>query len=116
METVVMYRPVGPEELSLLEESSFAKWPPRLPVQPIFYPVTNVRYAEEIAERWNVKDSGFGAVTEFDVRREFVDRYPIPQVGQGHHQEWWIPADDLEELNENIVGPIRVIRTYGHRP
>jgi hypothetical protein len=40
-ETITMYRPVGPKELKLLD--GFRRWPPRLPEQPIFYPVTNER-------------------------------------------------------------------------
>ena len=43
---VVLYRPTGPRELELVRASGFRRWPPRLPDQPIFYPVTN----EELAE------------------------------------------------------------------
>lgn len=113
--TVVLYRPVGPEELELLRQSEFRRWPPRLPEQPIFYPVTNERYASEIAERWNVKDSKYGAVTRFYVRADFMSKYPIQQVGTSHHTEWWVPAEELEALNDNIVGVIEVIREYGSR-
>lgn len=28
------------------------------------------------------------------------------------HTEWWIPAEDLDELNKNIVGVIEVIGEY----
>jgi hypothetical protein len=112
-ETVTLYRPTGPEELELVRQSGFRRWPPRLLGQPIFYPVTNPEYAAEIAERWNVKDSGAGYVTRFEVRKEFMDRYEIHQVGTTHQTEWWIPAEDLEALNDNIVGAIQVIREYG---
>jgi hypothetical protein len=66
--TTELFRPVGPEELALLKQTGFKRWPPRLPGQPIFYPVTNEKYAAEIAEKWNVKDSGYGAVTRFFVQ------------------------------------------------
>ncbi|GGA51892.1 hypothetical protein [Dyella nitratireducens] len=112
---VVLYRPVGPEELELLRQSEFRRWPPRLPEQPIFYPVTNERYASEIAERWNVKDSKYGAVTRFHVRAGFMSKYPIQRVGTSHHTEWWVPAEELEALNDNIIGVIEVIREYGSR-
>ena len=110
--TVTLYRPTGPEELALLRNNRFTRWPPRLPEQPIFYPVTNEQYAIEIARDWNVKASGYGCVTRFQVRREFMDSYPIQQVGAAHHTEWWIPAEQLENLNDNIVGIIEVIREY----
>ncbi|GAB3783325.1 hypothetical protein GCM10028797_10790 [Dyella agri] len=111
-EVTVMYRPVGPEELELLRHAGFRRWPPRLPEQPIFYPVTNEQYAAEIAGKWNVRDSGFGAVTRFQVRTSFMSRYQIQRVGGAHHTEWWVPAEDLEDLNDNIVGLIEVTREF----
>lgn len=109
---VTMYRPTGPEELKLVASTGFKRWPPRLPEQPIFYPVTNEQYAIDIASGWNVKDSGIGYVTKFNVKKEFVDRYKIEKVGGAHHTEWWIPAEDLEALNGNIVGEIEVVSQY----
>ena len=110
--TVTLYRPTGPEELALVKESGFTKWPPRLPEQPIFYPVTNEQYAIDIASDWNVKASGYGCVTRFAVRKAFMDRYSIHQVGAAHHTEWWIPAEDLDELNRHIVGRIEIVQEY----
>ena len=110
--TVILYRPTGPEELALVRESGCTKWPPRLPGQPIFYPVTNEQYAIDIASDWNVKASGYGGVTRFAVKQAFMDRYAVQQVGAAHHTEWWIPAEDLDELNRNIVGLIEVVREY----
>ena len=107
--TITMYRPTGPQELQLVADSGFAKWPPRLPDQPIFYPVTNEQYAIDISSDWNVRASNIGYVTKFVVKKEFVDRYQIEKVGGAHHTEWWIPADDLDELNRNIVGKIEVV-------
>ncbi len=108
---VTCYRPVGQAELDLVEASGFAAWPPRLPEQPIFYPVTNEQYAIELTQ-WNVTDFGCGDVTRFEVRKTFMDRYAIEKVGGEHHTEWWIPAEDLDELNQQIVGNIEVIGMY----
>ncbi len=113
METVTLYRPTGPQELKLLADSQFLRWPPRLPEQPIFYPVTNERYATEIASDWNVKESGSGFVTRFEVRLAFMERYEVQTVGASHQTEWWVPAEELEELNDNIVGTIEVIAKFG---
>ena len=106
-----MYRPTGQKELQLVIDSGYKKWPPRLPGQPIFYPVTNERYAIEV-NNWNVKDTGIGYVTRFEVKKSFVDRYSIEKVGGQYHTEWWIPSEDLDELNDNIVGLIEVIGEY----
>lgn len=111
-ETTLMFRPTGARELALVRESGFRKWPPRLPGQPIFYPVTNHAYAAQIARDWNVKESGYGCVTRFHVLKSFADRYPIKKVGGATHTEWWIPADDLDELNRSIVGLIEVVEEF----
>jgi len=112
-ETVTLYRPTGPRELALVEATGYKRWPPRLPDQPIFYPVTNEQYAIEIARDWNVPASGQGFVTRFKVRRDFMAPYAIHQVGAAHHTEWWVPADELEALNDHIVGMIEVIGRFG---
>jgi hypothetical protein len=110
--TTVLYRPTGPTELELVRQSGFTRWPPRLPEQPIFYPVTNEAYAKQIAIEWNIGASGVGYVTRFHVRQAFMDRYARQKVGGDIHTEWWIPAEELEELNDNIVGLIEVIGEY----
>jgi len=112
IDTTILFRPTGPEELNLVKETGYKKWPPRLPEQPIFYPVTNEAYAIQIARDWNVPASGFGCVTRFHVRTEFMKRYEIRQVGGASHTEWWVPAEDLEALNDNIVGLIEVIHEF----
>jgi len=114
-ETVTLYRPVGPRELELIERSGFSAFPPRLPEQPIFYPVPNQDYAEQMARDWNAKDAGTGYrgfVTRFRVRTSFLHRYSPKQVGSGIHQEYWIPAEELPEFNANIVGPIEVVAEF----
>ena len=113
-DTVTLYRPTGPRELALVAASGFKRWPPRLPDQPIFYPVTNEQYAVEIARDWNVPASGRGFVTRFEVQRAFMARYSVRQVGAAHHTEWWVPSEELETLNDNIVGLIEVIREFGN--
>ncbi len=113
---VTLFRPTGPEELALVERSGFREWPPRLPDQPIFYPVTNEEYAAQIARDWNVPASGYGCVTRFAVRSSFMAQFPVQQVGGSTHTEWWVPAERLSELNANLVGVIEVIREFGHRP
>ena len=110
--TTTLFRPTGSDELRLVEESGFRRWPPRLPEQPIFYPVTNEEYAAEIASKWNARAGKPGFVTKFEVLSEFMQRYQIQTVGARHHTEWWVPAEHLEELNRNIVGLIEVVRRF----
>jgi hypothetical protein len=98
--------------LELIEQADFAGFPPRLPGQAIFYPVLNFAYASQIASTWNVRDSGYGAVTSFEVPRELLDRYEVHTVGGAVHEEYWIPAEHLAEFNANSIGRIEVIAEY----
>ena len=110
--TVTLFRPVGPKELELIRESGYREFPSRLPEQPIFYPVLYEVYATQIARDWNVKHSGQGFVTRFRVRADYIRHFDVQTVGGSEHQEYWIPAEDLSEFNENIVGEIEVISAF----
>jgi hypothetical protein len=112
IETVVLWRPVGPKELDLIRQSGMRAFPPRLPEQPIFYPVLSETYARKIARDWNVPDSGRGYVTRFRVSKAFLDRYQVQQAGGKQHLEYWIPAEDLPAFNAAMVGEIEVIAEY----
>jgi hypothetical protein len=114
MTTTTLYRPVGPKELALIAASGYREFPPRLADQPIFYPVLNEEYATQMARDWNMKASGSGYVTRFQVTRAFLERFPEQVVGAAIHRELWIPAEDLAEMNRNIVGLIKVIAEF-HR-
>lgn len=110
-----LYRPVGLKEMELIVESGWKKFPPRLEWQPIFYPVLNQQYAEQIALDWNTKDefSGFcGIVTAFDVNNIYLEQYEVQNVGGAIHNELWIPSEKLEEFNQNIIGEIKIVRAY----
>jgi hypothetical protein len=113
-QTTTLYRPVGESELALIRESGNTRFPPRLPEQPIFYPVLNEAYATQIARDWNAKHNRdkVGYVTRFRVRTDFLDGYEVRVVGGSEHEEYWIPAEELEEFNRNIIGEIEVIAEY----
>jgi len=112
MKTTILFRPVGPAELELIAAADFRAFPPRLPEQPIFYPVTNEAYAARIAREWNVRESGAGFVTRFAVEAEFTARFPVQTVGGRECTELWVPAEELEEFNRHIVGSIVVIAEF----
>jgi hypothetical protein len=113
-ETTVLFRPVGPKELALIQQSDFTEFPPRLEGQPYFYPVQNEEYAAQIARDWNAKDPNIGAgfVTRFRVKSKYLDRFELKTVGSAKHREFWVPAQELPEFNRNIVGKIEVIAEF----
>lgn len=110
--TLTLWRPVGPKELELIRQSGMRAFPPRLPEQPIFYPVLTEEYAVKIARDWNVAASGSGFVTRFEVKRTFIDRYDVKEAGGRSHLEYWIPAEDIDAFNAAIIGPIVVVRSF----
>ena len=114
METALLYRPVGEKELGLIRASGFKEFPPRLPEQPIFYPVLSEEYAAQIARDWNAKynQERVGYVTRFAVRADYLSKYEVRVVGGREHAEYWIPAEELGEFNRQIVGEIEVIAEF----
>nr|WP_238992874.1 hypothetical protein [Jiangella aurantiaca] len=111
-QVMVLWRPTGPEELELVRASGWRRWPPRLPDQPIFYPVLNEEYAIKIARDWNVPASGAGYVTRFAIDAGFAARYPVRQAGGQTILELWVPAEQLEEFNDHIIGEIEVVHEF----
>jgi hypothetical protein len=110
---VTLYRPVGAKELKLIEDSGWTAFPPRLPEQPIFYPVTNEAYAAQIARDWNTRfGSNEGFVTRFAVEAAYAAKFDRKIVGGREHEELWVPAEELEEFNRHIVGKIEVTRRF----
>jgi hypothetical protein len=111
----VLFRPVGQKEFDLISDAAFRSFPPRLEGQPIFYPVLNEEYATFIAREWNLSDpaSGFiGYVLRFGVRTEYLSRFEVQKVGSATALEYWIPAEQLSEFNENIVGEIEIVSIH----
>ena len=110
----VLFRPVGWNELRLIEESGYRAFPPRLPGQPIFYPVLSEEYATQIARDWNARNSQspVGYVTRFAVKTNYLSQFTVQKVGGAEHLEYWIPAEKLGEFNQSIVGKIEVISEF----
>jgi tetratricopeptide (TPR) repeat protein len=110
---MILYRPVGLQELELIYDSGMKAFPARLPQQPIFYPVLQLEYARQIASDWNVKNGQFaGYVTEFKVEDPYISKFEKHTVGGSQHQEFWIPAEEMEEFNKHISGHIKVVEAH----
>ncbi len=110
-----LYRPIGLKELQLIIDLKFKAFPPRLEWQPIFYPILNQDYAEQIASKWNTNDefSGYcGIVTKFDLSTDYLQKYTVHNVGGFMHNELWIPAEELDEFNGQIIGQIELIKLF----
>ena len=83
----------------------------------------NAPYAEQIARDWNTKDLPHaGYVLRFEIPDDYATRFPPQTVGAAMHRELWVPAEELEEFNDQIVGKIVAERAFfgpafrGHVP
>jgi hypothetical protein len=112
-QTSTLYRPVGRAELDLIRNSGWRRFPPRLPEQPFFYPVIQREYAVKIARDWNVKASGSGYVTRFELPETYLNKIEVRSAGGRQHLEYWIAAEALEDFNDHIHGPIELIEEFG---
>jgi len=107
-----LFRPVNQAELDLIEHLDWTEFPPRLPEQPIFYPVMNEEYAIQISKEWNAPAYGVGYVTKFAVKTEYLRKFKVQNVGGKIHNELWVPSEELDEFNSNIVGKIEVTKVF----
>jgi len=107
---VELFRPVGLAELRLIYEADMRMFPPRLPDQPIFYPVLNAQYARQISHDWNARsEEQAGYVTQFEIDDTYAARFEERTVGGREHLELWVPADELTEFNQHLLGPVALI-------
>jgi hypothetical protein len=110
---MILYRPMDIEELRLVYEAGMRAFPPRKPEQPIFYPVLNLEYADQIARTWNAEGpSASGYVTSFNLDDTYGARFESRKVGGSHHLELWVPAEELSHFNEHILEPIAVVSAH----
>ena len=110
MKTTKLYRPINLEELILIEESFWKRIPIRLGGwQPILYVVSNLEYAEEILTKWYIPSGIDGYIICCEVNSEFLSKYNVENADGKIHNEYWIPADDVDEFNNNLIGYIQVL-------
>lgn len=111
----VLYRPVGLSEAVKILESKASAFPPRLPEQPIFYPVLTRDYAEQITQQWNVPSASAGYagfVTEFHLEAKYASKFKAQVVGPSTARELWVSAEELDTFNRHLVGTICLISAH----
>ena len=112
MAATILFRPTGENELALIRASGWSEFPPRLPEQPIFYPVLDEDYATQIARDWNTRDGGTGYVLRLAVDSGYLEQFTVQTVGSRIHREYWIPAEELAEFNRHLVGLIEIVGEF----
>src|SRR5258706_13228260 len=110
---MILYRPVGLQEMELIYDNGMKAFPASLPQQPIFYPVLQLEYARQIASGWNAKNGQYaGYVTQFKVEDQYLSQFKKHAIGESQHAEYWISAEELDAFNQHILGLIRVVEAH----
>ena len=92
--------------MKLIRDTNCYAFPPRLPEQPIFYPVLSEEYAVQIARDWNAKDPNtkVGFVTRLHVNSDYLSQFEVHTVGSVIHKEYWIPAKNCQTSMPILLG------------
>jgi hypothetical protein len=113
---MILYRPIGLRELTLIARADFEAFPPRLSHQPIFRPALDREYAEQIARDWSTKDrlAGYaGFVIQFEIDDTYAQRFNVHVVGsRDAHRELYVRAEELAEFNQHLIGKITVLSVH----
>ncbi|MET0791633.1 MAG: hypothetical protein ABW061_08950 [Polyangiaceae bacterium] len=110
---MILYRPRWPGRTSADLRSGPEGFSAASPGSADFYPVLNQPYAGKIPKDWNMKSgSKAGFVTHFEIDDAYATRFERRIVGSQAHEELWVPAEELAEFNEHIVGAIRIVEAH----
>jgi hypothetical protein len=112
---MILFRPIGANELGLIAKSGFRRFPPRLAENPAFSPVAAFDDARRVAELSKTQDkrSGFaGFVIRFEVADDYVERLAARASHSPPGGGFQVPPGELENLNSHLVGRIEVVRRY----
>jgi len=106
---VILYRPVGLDELRRIFNTGMCEFPPRFPLDPILYLTVDENDARQISKARNAQGDSAGFVIRFEVDDTFVTRFEPHHVGD---KELRVPAEDLGEFNRQITGVIEVVASH----
>ena len=51
-------------------------------------------------------------MTKFNVDADYIKKFEVQNVGGLIHEELWVPAKELEEFNNHIIGLIEVTKEF----
>lgn len=102
-----LYFPVPAIEYSFIRESGYTRFP--RPNRTFIHPVPTDAYARILAASWIVTHVNIYVVHAF-IAKDFIKSYTPRQTDSvGNHKEYWIPRNDIDKLNEAIIGVIETV-------
>lgn len=109
-----LYRPLDAEEYHAIEARRFHGFPPRSEEQPIFTALLSEEGASQIARHMRISKQADNTVyvVSFLVDDAYIRQFPVQQAHERDRRALWIPADELDILNQHLIGDIRVLASY----
>lgn len=109
-----LYRPMNAEEYQELEARSFHGFPPRPSGQPLFTALFSEEGASQIARHMRIAKQADNTVyvVSFLVDDAYIRQFPVQHAHERNRRALWIPADEVDILNQHLIGDIRVLASY----
>ena len=106
-----LYRPLSAEEYRAVEEKGF---PPRSEEQPLFTALLSEEGATQIARHMRIAKTAENLiyVVSFLVDDAYIRQFPVQHANERNRRALWIPADEVDILNQHLIGKIRLIASY----
>ena len=109
-----LYRPLSAEEYRAVEEKGFTGFPPRSEEQPLFTALLSEEGATQIARHMRISKTAENLiyVVSFLVDDAYIRQFPVQHANERNRRALWIPADEVDILNQHLIGKIRLIASY----
>ncbi len=112
IETLTLYKPLTPIQLAAVIESGWRSFSLDHPSQKNFYLKVNKNYADLVAKMWSAPKYSAGYVAELEIEQHFIEQYELQSIAYDDQSEYRIPVEDLNKLNQHIIGLIDVISAF----
>lgn len=109
-----LYRPLCADEYYEIEARKFEGFPPRNSEQPLFTALLSLEGASQIAKHMKIAKQSEPTVyvVSFLVDDAYIRQFPVQHVEDRNRRALWIPADEMDILNQHLIGGIRVLASY----
>lgn len=109
-----LYRPLCADEYHEIEALKFQGFPPRSGEQPLFTALLSQEGASQIAKHMKVAKQTEPTVyvVSFLVDDAYIRQFPVQHTEDRNRRALWIPADEMDILNQHLIGGIRVLASY----
>jgi len=104
-----LFRAVGEKEFRLIQQNGFKGFPARMPGRRKMNLAPDKEYAMQIALKRNTEDRR-NYILEFEADDNYIFWFGT-KTADGH-QEYNIPAEQIDEFNSHITGLISVAGVF----